>query len=124
MWRWPRLSWKTEDAAALDYLSRHTYCTAIGNERMVVIAGDRMLLRVHAEDRVGKRVVATPGEPFITQLLAHVLPSSFKPIHHHGLLASAAKTERLAHAGPDSRARTSRRCRRAVCGNAAAATRR
>ena len=36
------------------------------------------------------------GEQFIGRLLQHVLPPGFKRIRHYGLLAPAAKTERLA----------------------------
>jgi Putative transposase/Transposase zinc-binding domain len=83
-------------AAVLDYLSRYTHRTAIGNERLVGIAGDKVLLRVRADDTGGRRVIAMPGEQFIGRLLAHVLPPGFKRIRHYGLLAPAAKTERLA----------------------------
>lgn len=85
-------------AAALDYLSRYTHRTAIGNERLVAIAGEQVLLRVRADDSGGKRVIAMPGEQFIGRLQQHVLPSGFKRIRHYGLLAPAAKTERLATA--------------------------
>ncbi len=83
-------------AAVLDYLARYTHRTAIGNERLVAIAGDKVLLRVRADDTGGKRVIAMPGEQFIGRLLQHVLPPGFKRIRHYGLLAPAAKTERLA----------------------------
>ena len=85
-------------AAVLDYLSRYTHRTAIGNERLVGIVDDRVLLRVRADGTGGKRTVAVPGELFIGRLLQHVLPSGFKRIRHYGLLAPAAKTERLAQA--------------------------
>ena len=45
-------------AAVLDYLARYTHRTAIGNERLVAIAGDKVLLRVRADDTGGKRTVA------------------------------------------------------------------
>jgi Putative transposase/Transposase zinc-binding domain len=88
-------------AAVLDYLARYTHRTAIGNERLVGIEGDQVLLRVRADgtgNSGGKRIVAMPGEQFIGRLLAHVLPPGFKRIRHYGLLAPAAKTERLARA--------------------------
>lgn len=85
-------------AAVLDYLSRYTHRTAIGNERLVAISGDKVLLRVRADDHGGKRTIAIPGEQFIGRLLQHVLPSGFKRIRHYGLLAPAAKTQRLAAA--------------------------
>ena len=83
-------------AAVLDYLARYTHRTAIGNERLVAIAGDKVLLRVRADATGGKRVIAMPGEQFIGRLLQHVLAPGFKRIRHYGLLAPAAKTERLA----------------------------
>ena len=83
-------------AAVLDYLSRYTHRTAIGNERLVAIAHDKVLLRVRADEQGAKRVIGMPGEQFIGRLLQHVLPPGFKRIRHYGLLAPAAKTERLA----------------------------
>lgn len=40
--------------------------------------------------------MALEGGEFIARLLRHVLPPGFKRIRHYGLLAPAAKTERLA----------------------------
>ena len=85
-------------AAVLDYLSRYTHRTAIGNERLVGIVGDQVLMRVRANHTGGKRVIAMSGEQFIGRLLHHVLPAGFKRIRHYGLLAPATKTERLAQA--------------------------
>jgi hypothetical protein len=53
-------------------------------------------MRVRADYSDGKRTIAMPGELFIARLLQHVLPSGFKRIRHYGLLAQAAKAERLA----------------------------
>ena len=83
-------------ATVLDYLARYTHRTAIGNERLVGIAGDRVLLRVRADDSGAKRTIAMDGRQFIGRFLQHVLPSGFKRIRHYGLLAPAAKTPRLA----------------------------
>ena len=49
-------------AAVLDYLSRYTHRTAIGNERLAGIVGDRVLMRVRADPTGGKRTIAMPGE--------------------------------------------------------------
>jgi hypothetical protein len=81
--------------AVLDYLARYTHRTAIGNERMVAVADDRVLLRVRADATGGKRVIGLKGTEFIGRLMQHVLPSGFKRIRHYGLLAPAAKAERL-----------------------------
>lgn len=83
-------------AAVLDYLARYTHRTAIGNERLVAIAGETVLLRVRADASGGKRTIAMNGVQFIARLLQHVLPQDFKRIRHYGLLAPAAKTQRLA----------------------------
>ncbi len=83
-------------AAVLDYLSRYTHRTAIGNERLVAIDDDKVRLRVRADGTGGKRTIAMDGQQFIGRLLQHVLPSGFKRIRHYGLLASATKTQRLA----------------------------
>lgn len=83
-------------AAVLDYLSRYTHRTAIGSDRLVAIEGDKVLLRVRADETGGKRTIAMDGLQFIDRLLMHVLPPGFKRIRHYGLLAPAAKTQRLA----------------------------
>ena len=83
-------------AAVLDYLSRYTHRTAIGNERLLGIDGDKVRLRVRADATGGRRTIAIDGVQFIGRLLQQVLPAGFKRIRHYGLLAPAAKTKRLA----------------------------
>lgn len=83
-------------AAVLDYLSRYTHRTAIGNERLLAIDGDAVRLRVRADSAGGQRVVMLAGGEFVHRLLQHVLPSGFKRIRHYGLLAPAAKATRMA----------------------------
>jgi hypothetical protein len=83
-------------AAVLDYLSRYTHRTAIGNERLLGIDGNKIALRVRADGHGGKRTISLPGTEFVARLLQHVLPAGFKRIRHFGLLAPAAKTQRLA----------------------------
>jgi hypothetical protein len=85
-------------AQVLDYLSRYTHRTAVGNERLVGIAGNKVLLRVRADGGGGQRVIAIDGEQFIGRFLQHVLPPGFKRVRHYGLQAPAAKTARLAAA--------------------------
>lgn len=82
-------------AAVLDYLARYTHRTAIGNERLMAIEGSRVWFRVRADAAGGKRSIALDGPQFIARLLQHVLPAGFKRIRHYGLLAPAAKTQRL-----------------------------
>ena len=60
-------------AAVLDYLARYTHRTAIGNERLVGIEGERVLMRVRADSTGGKRTIGMDGEQFIGRFLQHVL---------------------------------------------------
>ena len=82
----------------LDYLARYTHRTAIGHERLLAIDGEAVRLRVRADNSGGKRTIALDGRQFIGRLLQHVLPPGFKRLRHYGLLAPAAKTQRLAMA--------------------------
>ncbi|MEK8053009.1 IS91 family transposase [Ideonella sp. DXS22W] len=99
-------------AAVLDYLSRYTHRTAIGNERLLGIHGDQVRFRTRvnrkhaaadaaarattATNQPRSRVTQLPGPVFIERLLQHVVPRGFKRIRHYGLLAPAAKRSRLA----------------------------
>ena len=62
----------------------------------MAIEGDKVLIRVRGDDSGGKRTIAMDGVQFIARFLQHVLPLGFKRIRHYGLLAPAAKTQRLA----------------------------
>lgn len=90
-------------AAVLDYLSRYTHRTAVGNERIVALDGQGVRLRVRDRQHDGKhagakRSVLIDGVTFIERFLHHVLPTGFKRIRHYGLLAPTAKAQRLAAA--------------------------
>jgi hypothetical protein len=82
-------------AAVLDYLARYTHRTAIGNERLVALEGEQVLLRVRAHEHGGKRTIRIPGTEFVGRFMQHVLPAGFKRIRHYGLLAAPAKEPRL-----------------------------
>ena len=84
-------------AVVLDYLSRYTHRTAIGHERLLAIEGEQVRLRVR-KIAGGRPSVAIGGSEFVGRLLQHVLPPGFKRIRHYGLLAPAAKRQRLAAA--------------------------
>lgn len=62
----------------------------------MAIDADRVRLRVRADDTGAKRTIAVEGTQLVARLLQHVLPPGFKRIRHYGLLAPAAKTQRLA----------------------------
>lgn len=84
-------------AAVVDYLARYTHRTAVGNERLIAIGPDGVRLRVR-KDVCRHRCVTLEGTEFVARLLQHVLPPGFKRIRHYGLLAAAAKRQRLAAA--------------------------
>jgi hypothetical protein len=85
-------------AQVLDYLSRYTHRTAIGNERIKAITPIEVVFTVRADDKGGKRRVRLAGGEFIRRFLLHVLPTGIKRIRHYGVLASASKGDRLAQA--------------------------
>jgi hypothetical protein len=84
-------------AAVLDYLSRYTHRTAVGNERLIGIDAHGVQLRMR-KDASKQRCIGIAGTEFVHRLLQHVLPQGFKRIRHYGLLAPAAKQPRLAAA--------------------------
>jgi hypothetical protein len=78
----------------LDYLSRYTHRTAIGNERLLAIENEQVHLRVRGNDSA-RRSITIDGSEFVARVLQHVLPPGFKRIRHYGLLAPAAKRLRM-----------------------------
>ena len=85
-------------AQTLEYLSRYTHRTAIGNERIKAVTPREVLFTVRADDQGGKRTERLPGGQFIRRVLLHTLPTGIKRIRHYGVLASACKTDKLAQA--------------------------
>lgn len=85
-------------AQVLEYLSRYTHRTAIGNERIRAITQHDVAFWVRADDQGGKRTVRLGGAEFVRRFLLHVLPTGIKRIRHYGVLASGCKAARLAQA--------------------------
>ena len=85
-------------AQVLEYLSRYTHRTAIGNERIKAITPDEVVFTVRADEHGGKRTVRLAGQEFVRRFLLHVLPKGIKRIRHYGVLASACKTDKLSQA--------------------------
>ena len=85
-------------AQVLDYLSRYTHRTAIGNERIKAMTKNEVVFTVRANDAGGKRKVRLPGTEFIGRFLLHILPTGIKRIRHYGVLASASKGIKLTQA--------------------------
>jgi hypothetical protein len=105
-------------AQVLEYLSRYSHRTAIGNERIKSANANEVVFTVRANDQGGnqggKRRMQLPTEEFIRRLLLHVLPGGVKRIRHYGVLANGCKKTQLARArealhqpAPDARARES-----------------
>ena len=82
----------------LEYLSRYTHRTAIGNERVRSVNQSEVVFTVRADDHGGKRRIRLDGTEFVRRFLLHVLPTGIKRIRHYGVLASACKADKLAAA--------------------------
>jgi hypothetical protein len=85
-------------AQVLEYLSRYTHRTAIGNERIGKVGDSEVVFSVRADDKGGKRTVRLQGTEFVRRFLLHILPTGVKRIRHYGVLASACKGAKLAQA--------------------------
>ena len=85
-------------AQVLEYLSRYTHRTAIGNQRIRAVNEQGVAFTTRADDQGGKRTVRLNGAEFVRRFLLHVLPTGIKRIRHYGVLASACKGAKLAQA--------------------------
>lgn len=88
-------------AQALEYLSRYTHRTAIGNERIRAVTEHGVVFTVRADDQGGKKTVQLSGAEFVRRVLLHVLPTGIKRIRHYGVLAAACKGRKLQAARTD-----------------------
>ena len=88
-------------AQALEYLSRYTHRTAIGNERIRAITDDEVIFKVRNDERGGKKTIRLQGAEFVRRVLLHVLPTGIKRIRHYGVLAPACKGKKLQAARQD-----------------------
>jgi hypothetical protein len=84
----------------LQYLSRYTHRTAIGNERILSLQGDEVVISARAKRSEGqageqgkKRTLRMSGPDFMGRFMQHVLPSGLKRIRHYGLLANPNGTK-------------------------------
>ncbi len=82
-------------AQVLEYLSRYTHRTAIGNERIRAITTEEVAFSVRANDKGGKRLERLPGVEFVRRFLLHILPTGIKRIRHYGVLAPSSKGVKL-----------------------------
>ena len=82
-------------AQVLEYLSRYTHRTAIGNERIRALTDAQVAFTVRGDDRGGKKLIRLGGAEFIGRLMRHVLPTGIKRIRHYGVLDAACKGVKL-----------------------------
>lgn len=82
-------------AQVLEYLSRYTHRTAIGNERIRAVDARQVAFTVRADGHGGKRLLRLHGVEFLRRFLLHILPTGIKRVRHYGILAPAAKQLRL-----------------------------
>lgn len=85
-------------AQVLEYLSRYTHRTAIGNERIRTMTDTEVVFSVRANEHGGKRLERQAGVEFVRRFLLHILPSGIKRIRHYGVLAPACKGVKLSAA--------------------------
>jgi Putative transposase/Transposase zinc-binding domain len=82
-------------AQVLEYLSRYTHRTAIGNQRIKSVTEQGVVFSVRADTEGGKRLVRLQGTEFVRRFMLHILPTGIKRIRHYGVLASACKGVKL-----------------------------
>lgn len=81
----------------LDYFGRYTFRTAISNERIKGVCGDKITF-VYRDRKDGnlKKEVTLAADEFIGRFLTHVLPNSFTRIRHFGFLANRNRKVNIA----------------------------
>jgi hypothetical protein len=82
-------------AQVLEYLSRYTHRTAIGNARIRAVDANGVAFTVRADAHGGKRLCRLPGAEFVRRFLLHVLPTGVQRIRHYGVLAASCKGVKL-----------------------------
>ena len=82
-------------AQVLEYLSRYTHRTAIGNERIRAVSQTLVAFTVRADEHGGTRLTRLEGAEFVARLMLYVLPTGIKRIRHYEVLASACKGAKL-----------------------------
>ena len=81
----------------LDYFGRYTFRTAISNERIKGVNGDKITF-VYRDRKDGnlKKEVTLAADEFIRRFLTHVLPTSFTRIRNFGFLSNRNRKVNIA----------------------------
>ena len=80
----------------VEYLSRYTHKTAIGNHRLVEMDNESVSLR-WKDYRNGNKtqIMRLDAQEFIRRFMMHVLPSGFQRIRYYGLLSNRNRSTKL-----------------------------
>ncbi len=82
-------------AAALTYLSRYVFRTALSNSRLLADHAG-LITFAYTESRTGENKTCTlQAHAFLHRFLQHVLPKGFQRLRHYGWLHPRAKTRFL-----------------------------
>jgi hypothetical protein len=82
-----------------EYLSRYTFKTAIGNERLIDQSENRVRFRYRDyADGDKTKVLALEPQEFIRRFVLHVLPKGFMRVRGYGLLANRDRKKHLQQA--------------------------
>jgi len=76
--------------AAIKYLARYVYRTALGSERIVRDEGGKVAFTYRESGTGARKVMELEAGEFIRRFLQHVLPKGFQRVRYYGWLASAA----------------------------------
>lgn len=92
---YPKATGRNPDQA-LDYLARYTHKVAIGDHRLLSLAGGPVTFSWRDRADHNRRKTCTlPAGEFIARFLLHILPHGFAKVRHFGWLASRNKKEAL-----------------------------
>ena len=80
----------------VEYLSRYTHKTAIGNHRLVEMDNESVSFR-WKDYRNGNKtqIMRLDAQEFIRRFMMHVLPSGFQRIRYYGLLSNRNRSTKL-----------------------------
>lgn len=81
-----------DGVAAVKYLSRYVYRTAITNRRIVSMDEGNVSFTYRKRGMTSDRIMTLPALVFIARFLQHVLPKGLQKVRHYGFHSRASKT--------------------------------
>jgi hypothetical protein len=76
---------------ALKYLAPYIFRVAIGNNRILKLADDKVTFRYRLTDTGKLKRCTLPAQEFIRRFLQHVLPRGFVKVRYYGFLSSGLR---------------------------------